>query len=1080
MSRQSDASRTCASESPGPARPAGPAAASRRAFLAGGALLGGGLLGGLPSAASAESAARSAVLLSPRPDAPYEPSKPENQLYTVCLQCNTGCGIKCKFQDGVLTRIDGNPYNPWTLLPHLSYDTPLDVAAAVDGAICPKGQSGLQTAYDPYRLRKVLKRAGRRGENRWITISFEQAIEEICEGGLLFKDVPGEENRRVEGLREIAVLRDPAAAKEMAADVKAIWDEPDREKKQQLVAAFQEKHRENLDALIDPDHPDLGPKNNQIVANWGRIKGGRGDLYRRFAAALGTVNAHGHTTVCQGSLYFTCSAISDQYEAGKFSGGRKFYWQADTENSRFVLFVGANLFEANYGPPNRTVRLTEGLASGRTHIAVADPRFSKLASKAWKWLPVRPGGDAALALGMIRWILEENRHDAKFLACANKAAAAEAGETSWTNAAWLVKIDEGRPGPFVRARQLGLAEGAELVAMVDGRAVAVDPNDAENPVHGDLLVDAVLDDGTPVKSGLQILLESAREHTVAEWAEMAGVAEADLVAVARELVRHGKQAAVDIHRGPAQHTNGFYNVLAWMTLNMLLGNFDHKGGMIQGGGAYDTMGRGGLFDLRSHPERISAFGISSIRHDIDYEKTTLFEGYPARRNWYPCASDMYQEVIPSIGDAYPYPVKCLFTYMAAPSYALPAGQTNIEVLCDVEALPLHVANDILVGSTSIYADYIFPDLSYLERWEFHGTHFNVANKVQPVRQPVVAPVPEDCKAFGQAMPLCFEAMLLGIAERLELPGFGDDAFGPGLGLKHPDDFYLRGVANLAQGERPDGSQQVPGADAREIELFLKARRHLPPAVFDAGRWQAIVGPEMWPKVVYVLNRGGRFENHAEGYRGQFAAHPYAKLLNLYQEKTAATIHAGTGEHYPGYACHVPIRGFTGDDLESLRAGYDLVMITHRTISQCKSRTITNPWLTPLMPENGVLIHPRDAKRLGLRAGQRVRVVSATNPKGLWDLGAGRTKGMVGKLVLTETIRPGVVSFALGFALWATGADDVTIDGQVIRGEPRRAMGVHANAAMWTDPAVKNTCLFDPVGGSVSFYDTHVRLEPETA
>ena len=1050
-----------------------PAKPSRRQFLAGGALLGGGLLGGPPATA----AAGSAVLLSRRPDAPYTLAQPENILYSTCLQCNTGCGIKCKFQDGVLTRIDGNPYNPWTLLPHLPYDTPLDAAASVDGAICPKGQAGLQTAYDPYRLRKVLKRAGRRGENRWVTIPFEQAVREICEGGLLFKDVPGEEQRHVEGLASLVALRDPDAARQMADDVRAIWDEPDPQKKQDLVAAFRQTHADHLDALIDPEHPDLGPKNNQIVVNWGRIKGGRSDFYKRFAAGLGTTNAHGHTTVCQGSLYFTCMAISDQFVEGKFTGGRKFYWQADTENSRFVLFVGANLFEANYGPPNRTVRLTEGLASGRTRIAVADPRFSKLAAKAWKWLPLKPGTDIPLALGMIRWIMDEGRYDRPFLAAANKAAAADVGETSWTNATWLVEMEDGRPGAFVRASRLGLAEGEELLVMVDGEPVALDPNDTEKPVHGDLLVDTTLPDGTPVKSGLQILLEAARQHTVDEWAAMADVPAADVIAVARELARYGKQAAVDLHRGPAQHTNGFYAVLAWMSLNMLLGNFDHKGGMIQGGGAYDTMGRGGLFDLRSHPGRVPAFGISSIRHGIDYEKTTLFDGYPARRNWYPLSSDMYQEVIPSIADQYPYPVKCLFTYMAAPTYALPAGHTNIEALCDLEKLPLHVANDIVVGMSSMYADYIFPDFSFLERWEFQGTHFNVANRVQPVRQPVVAPVPEDCTVFGQTMPMGFEAMLLGLAEYLKLPGFGDGAFGEGLALNHPDDFYLRAVANLAQGEQPDGSQQVPDADQRETELFLQARRHLPATVFDAGRWQAIVGPKMWPKVVYVLNRGGRFENHAEGYLGDRAAHPYAKLLNLYQEKTAATIHAGTGEHYPGYARDVPIRDFTGQSTDALRQGYDLLLITHRTISQCKSRTITNPWLSPLMPENAILINPRDAAPLGLRSGQRVKVTSATNPQGRWDLGAGAQTPMVGKLVATETVRPGVVSFALGFGHWATGAGDVTIDGHVIRGEPRRAAGVHANAAMWTDPAVKNTCMFDPIGGSVSFYDTYVRLEP---
>ncbi|MBR9990957.1 MAG: hypothetical protein KFH98_14440, partial [Gemmatimonadetes bacterium] len=64
-----------------------------------------------------------------------------------------------------------------------------------------------------------------------------------------------------------------------------------------------------------------------------------------------------------------------------------------------------------------------------------------------------------------------------------------------------------------------------------------------------------------------------------------------------------------------------------------------------------------------------------------------------------------------------------------------------------------------------------------------------------------------------------------------------------------------------------------------------------------------------------------------------------------------------------------------------------------------------------------------------------------------------------------------------FGHWATGAVDITIDDQVIRGEPRRQAGFHANAAMWVDPALKNTCMLDPVGGSVSFYDTHVKLEP---
>lgn len=1055
-----------------------------------------GAAGAAERAAAFDGSSDSAIMNSSRPDAPYDMVRADNHICSSCLQCNTGCGIRCKIQDGVVTKIDGNPYSPWTMLPHLPFATSPDDAAPVDGALCPKGQSGLQTAYDPYRLRKVLKRAGKRGENRWVTIPFEQAIREICEGGALFSGVAGEESRQVEGLRSLMTVTDPALAKVLDADVKAIWDEKDKTKKQALVEAFKQKHAAHLDKMIDPDHPDFGPRNNQIVVAWGRLKDGRGDFYKRFASALGTTNAHGHTTVCQGSLYFTCKAISEQYEGGKFTGGQKFYWQADTENSRFILFVGANLFEANYGPPNRTVRLTTNLVEGRTKIAVVDPRFSKLASKAWKWLPIKPGADGALAMAFIRWMLDEGRFDARFLANANKAAAMANGENSWTNATWLVAVKDGKPGKLVRAadvrvdgQPLRAAEPRKakdgkdydekfMVAMVNGQLTAVDPNDEKSAVVADLFVDAALPDGVKVKSGLQIVAEASRERTVAEWAELSGLREQDVIAVARELTSYGKAAAVDIHRGVAQHTNGFYNVLGWMTVNMLLGNYDARGGLIKAT-TYDTKGKGkgNLFDLTAHPGVTTAFGISSIRHGLDYEKTTIFEGYPARRNWYPLSSDIYEEIIPSIGDQYPYPVKALFLYMGAPTYALPAGHTNIEVLCDTQKVPLFVACDILIGTTSMYADYIFPDLTFLERWEFQGSHPNIPNKVQPVRQPVIAPIPEECSVYGQSYPISLETMILGIAEQLKLPGFGENGLGEGKHLRHPDDLYLRAVANLAFGEKPDASQNVPDADARELEIFHAARRHLSRSIFDAERWRAIVGESMWPKVVYVLNRGGRYEDHAKGYKGDRAAHPYGALLNLYQEKTAATIHAGTGQSYPGYACYVPVRDYAGNEPDDLRRGHDLALITHRVITQTKSRTIADPWLSAIMPENGVLMHPSDAQRRGLRNGQLVKVVSATNPSGDWPLGNGVRKPMVGKVTITQTIRPGVVSFALGFGHWATGAQDVTINGQVIKGEERRTRGIHANAAMWTDPTIRNTCMFDPVGGSVSFYDTHVRVEP---
>jgi hypothetical protein len=80
--------------------------------------------------------------------------------------------------------------------------------------------------------------------------------------------------------------------------------------------------------------------------------------------------------------------------------------------------------------------------------------------------------------------------------------------------------------------------------------------------------------------------------------------------------------------------------------------------------------------------KAAPFGIDLIRSNTSYEKSTLFAGYPAKRPWSPLANDVYQEDLPSAGDAYPYPIKIPFTYMSAMAYSLPAAHTGIEILCD--------------------------------------------------------------------------------------------------------------------------------------------------------------------------------------------------------------------------------------------------------------------------------------------------------------------------------------------------------------------------------------------------------------
>jgi anaerobic selenocysteine-containing dehydrogenase len=1022
----------------------------------------------------------------------------ENQIYSVCLQCNTICGIKVKLQDGVALKIDGNPYSPWTMTPHLDYETPFAQTATVEGAICPKGQAGLQTVYDPYRIVKVLKRKSgtRRGENKWETVEFQQAVQEIVEGGNLF----GEGN--VPGLRESYALTDAKLAKEMSDAVKTILSEKDLEKKQALVEEFKQTFAADLDKLIDPNHPDFGPRNNQVVFNWGRLKGGRSDFINRFFRdGYGTTNTHGHTTVCQGSLYFTGKAMSEKYEEGKWTGGDKFYWQGDIRHSEFIIFVGASPFEGNYGPPLRSGKLTSGSVDHGVKYAVVDPRLSKTAGKAWKWLPIQPGMEGAMALALIEWIIDHDRFDATYLSAANKAAAAMAGNPTWTEAAWLVKLDkDGNPTTFVRASEINLREKETrptvadpektydfdyFVVLQDGKPVAFDPyaTSEEDAVSGDLFVNNIQLGEFTVKSGLQLISEAAHEYTIEGWAELCGLNASDLVQLAQEFTSHGKKACADIHRGVSQHTNGFYNVLAWYTLNALIGNYDYMGGLIKLS-TYDAAGgkKGQPFPLSSLTGgKQVPFGTSIIRHDAKYQESTIFSSlpedqrYPAKRNWYPLASDLYQEVIPSISDAYPYPVKALFLYMGSPVYSLPAGHKLIEVLADPKKLPLFVAFDITIGETSMYADYIFPDTGYLERWEFNGSHPSVPFKVQGIRQPVIAPLVEEVQVFGQAMPVSLESALLGIAEKLGMINFGKGGLGSGGDFTHQDDLYLRMVANLAFGEKEDGSDAVPDADAEELRLFEASRKHLPPSVFNIKRWKEITGEVLWPKVVYVLNRGGRYQNFDKAYSGSQVTNKYGRLVNIYQEKTYGVKNAMTGKNLYGYARFVPPQlDVTGKPVED-GPDYDLRMITHREIMQTKSRTSGNYWLNALLPENAVIMNAGDAERLGFKEDTLVKIVSASNPQGEWDLQNGTVVAMVGKVKVVQGMRPGVISFALGFGHFAYGGVDFVIDGEHIQGDPRRTRGFHANAAMRVDPYLGNTSLVDPVGGSAVFYDTMVKL-----
>ncbi|MCL5959586.1 MAG: molybdopterin-dependent oxidoreductase [Chloroflexi bacterium] len=125
--------------------------------------------------------------------------------------------------------------------------------------------------------------------------------------------------------------------------------------------------------------------------------------YALFAQLYGTPNCYGHNAAC-----LQDRTLAAQTVFGHLNPVR------DYENSRFVMLLGANPFEANQSL-FETAGLIVALERG-AKIVVVDPVYSQTAMKADEWLPIRPGTDGALALAMTRVILDEGLYDAEFAA----------------------------------------------------------------------------------------------------------------------------------------------------------------------------------------------------------------------------------------------------------------------------------------------------------------------------------------------------------------------------------------------------------------------------------------------------------------------------------------------------------------------------------------------------------------------------------------------------------------------------------------------------------------------------------------
>ncbi len=140
------------------------------------------------------------------------------------------------------------------------------------------------------------------------------------------------------------------------------------------------------------------------ISNEGKILSG--PMYQRFASAWGGTWI---STLGPGDAAAPCADITSYGALICYAelGG----YTACFENPQMYIAWGSNLAETTVPYYRRLMAAKEKGAK----IVVIDPRFTPTAAKADAYLPIRPGTDAALALGMINLIINRNLHDESFI-----------------------------------------------------------------------------------------------------------------------------------------------------------------------------------------------------------------------------------------------------------------------------------------------------------------------------------------------------------------------------------------------------------------------------------------------------------------------------------------------------------------------------------------------------------------------------------------------------------------------------------------------------------------------------------------
>ena len=242
--------------------------------------------------------------------------------YRTCGICPGGCRVKITIEEDKIVKVEADRNSP-------------------AGRVCMRGALAPEILYGSDRLTHPMIRDGEKGEGKFRTVSWEEALDHT--EGLLKRIMEENGGTAMAGYQGRGILGMP------------------------------------MSEMLSEDE---------------------GIIYK-----LGSLNRFSCDSICN-----TTSSILVPLTT---MGMDISYIMQDMENSEYIFVWGRNP-RTDSGPQTLYKRIKSAVKKG-AKLVVIDPEKKGMGREADLWVPVIPGTDGALALAMLKKIIEEERYDKEFV-----------------------------------------------------------------------------------------------------------------------------------------------------------------------------------------------------------------------------------------------------------------------------------------------------------------------------------------------------------------------------------------------------------------------------------------------------------------------------------------------------------------------------------------------------------------------------------------------------------------------------------------------------------------------------------------